>query len=280
MSTLRIFNIIGVTPTPEDDENAGLAPLVKAKSPTEVIWKANNIILGNSVVGTLHAGDARGVAYHSPASVPTPNPVALSAELKGLTYTFNGITFKNLKLVSNVLVYDNAYEVTVIHHIDADAGSVLQAVTYDDSSRFVINLNGKETKIIEKENKNVDASWDYNSKCAITKLKGGTGNVHIIGAKSIKVTPPADPKGNAWVDIQFIKAPSIMPLLQFKCPPVGGGKQWFTTTNAQANAFVMSLAAYPQQLTFEAKEGEQVIEKSYIPGTSYKIIIKQIKEEE
>ena len=138
---------------------------------------------------------------------------------------------------------------------------------------------GKDSKIIEKVNKNSDDKLDYKGKCIITLLKAGTGNVHIIGASSIQVIPPASSGGNAWVDIQFKRAPTILSLLQAKCPPVGKG-DWTTATNAQANAMVAGMPAFPQRIKFEAKEGEQTQVIGEEGGLVYvKYTIRQLKDD-
>ena len=171
--------------------------------------------------------------------------------------------------------------VTIISSMDGTAGSELGTVAYKDTGSFVVSLNGKDTKIIEKVNKNVPDKLDYSGKCIITQLKKGSGNVHLIGAQSIKVTPPSAPGNNSWVEIAFKRAPTILPLLQFKCPPVGKGG-WTTNTNAQGNAMIAPMIpAYPQYIKFEAKEGEQIILEQGKPGEPIyiKITVTQLKEE-
>lgn len=281
----KMLFIIGASPSGGDNGDSEFAPLVKTKSPKQIVWKVNNINGGNATLGTVNQIADKVGQYVSPDAVPAKgNPVAVTAELKGISYetTVNGKTvmFEDLRLVSNILVYDKAYEVTVVHNIKGDAGSLLGDVNYNDSGRFVVNVDGDNTRIIEKENKNVDAAWDYESKCAITKLRSGTGSVHIIGAQSIKVSSPASPAGTSQITIKFIRAPSVMPLLQFKCPPVGRGKEWFTTTNELANSRMVMLPAFPQQVTFEAKAGEQVVQKWDFGGTLTLVTVREIKEDD
>lgn len=64
-------------------------------------------------------------------------------------------------------------------------------------------------------------------------------------------------------------------LLQFTCPKL-------TNTNAQGNAMLSALApAFPIQIKFEAKEGEQTIMEFGTPGSEVyaKFTVKQLKEE-
>lgn len=282
--SLSLF-IVGVIPKPKDD-GEDLSPLFNIVEPAKLIWKVNDVVGGNGSFGTIKsvAGSIERILenghFVAPDAVPaTRNPVAVTVDLKGLSFTFNKTTFKNLKLVSNILIYDNAYEVTIISSANGMAGSQLGNVTYKDTGSFVVSLNGKDSKIIEKVNKNSDDKLDYKGKCIITLLKAGTGNVHIIGASSIQVIPPASSGGNAWVDIQFKRAPTILSLLQAKCPPVGKG-DWTTATNAQANAMVAGMPAFPQRIKFEAKEGEQTQVIGEEGGLVYvKYTIRQLKDD-
>lgn len=215
---------VGVTPKPAtENSNDELSELSTWMPPTKLIWRVNRIIKGDDAVGKLVKGEideskGRYNDYKAPDNIPNQNPVAISVELVGASDKFKGVTYKNLKLVSNILIYDNAYEVKMISSLDGTAGSELGKVTYKDSGSFVVSLNGKDTKIIEKVNKNTPDKLDYEGKCEVKQLKPGSGNIHIIGAKSIKVIPDTTPDGNTWIEIEFKHAPSIFPLLQFSCP--------------------------------------------------------------
>lgn len=280
-STLYL-SITGLGPSPEQKEGDEVVPLIR--TPKKAVWRVNNIIKGNAIVGTLTFGAANYVEsnnlYTAPAQVPNQNPVAVSAKLEGLTIKFNGINFNNLRLVSNILIYDNAYEVKMISSIDGMAGSMFGKSTYKDSGSFVVSVNGKDAKIIEKVNKNTPDKLDYEGKCEIKQLKPGSGGIHIIGAKSIKVIPATTPDGNPWIEIEFIQAPTIFPLLQFRCPPVGKG-DWTTNTNATGNAMMVMMPAFPQRVKFEAKEGMQLIEQIGGPGQEifYQALVKKLKED-
>ncbi len=274
------LSITGLEPSPEQKEGDELAPLIR--TPKKAVWRVNNIIKGNDIVGTLTLGTANYVessnVYKAPAQVPKQNPVAVSVKLEGLTIKFNGINFNSLRLVSNILIYDNAYEVKMISSMDGTAGSMFGKLTYKDSGSFVVSITGKEAKLIEKVNKNTPDKLDYEGKCEIKQLKPGSGNIHIIGAKSIKVIPATTPDGNPWIEIEFIQAPTLFPLVQFRCPPVGRG-DWTTNTNATGNAMMVMMPAFPQRVKFEAKEGMQSIEQIGGPGQEifYQVLVKKLK---
>ncbi len=279
--------ILGVSSEPgaesSDDE---LTELSTWKAPKKVIWSVNGIKKGNKAVGELAVGEETSEAtanfnnYVAPDNLPDRNPVAISAEIIGASDKYKGITFSKLTLIKNILIYDNAYEVTMIASINGSAGSVFGNVNYKDTGSFVLSINGKDTKIIEKVNKNADADLDYKGTCIITPLKTGSGNIHIIGTKSIKVIPAASAAENPRIEIEFIRAPTILPVLQFKCPPVGKG-DWTTDNNAIGNAMMFMLPAYPQLVKFEAKEGIQFIEQVGGPGQGmfYQVLVRKLKDD-
>lgn len=277
-----VLTITSMEPSPKDEGDGELVKL--ERKPKKTIWKVNGIQGGNASVGKLEFVNSFtiGNRYTAPAEVPAQNPVAVSVKLEGLNWFPNGVKgdkFNNLSLVSNILIYDNAYEVKIISSMNGMAGSELGRVTYKDTGSFVVAINGKDTKLIEKVNKNAVDKLDYKGKCIITLLKAGTGNVHIIGAQSIQLIP-ASAAGNAWIDIKFKRVPTIFSLLQAKCPPVGKG-EWTTTTTAQANAMAAAMMpAFPQQLKFELKEGEQTQVIGEEGGEIYvKYIITQLKDD-
>jgi hypothetical protein len=253
-----VLIISGVTMDSDGDDE--LASLDNWKAPIKGIWRVNGVIKGNAVFGKLVDGiiDESKPAvnnYTAPANVPDQNPVAISVDLVGASFKNKGITFKNLKLVYNILVYDNAYEITMVSTVDGSAGSVLGKITYRDEGSFVVSLNGKDTKIIEKVNKNIPDKLDYKGNCIVTPLKPGSGNIHITGVQTIIVTP-ATPAQSATVEIVFKHAQIILPLLHFDCPPIGKGGR-YAGTNAQANAMIAAMTpAYPQHIKFRVPDDE------------------------
>lgn len=278
--TLSLF-IIGVVPKPKDDDR-DLSPLYKTKEPKKLIWKVNNAVGGNTTFGTIKGwvGSTDKILeygrFTAPDIVPdSQNPVVVAVKLQGLSIKFNGSNFNNLNLVSNILIYDDAYEIKMISSTDGFAGS-LGKVTYQDTGSFVISLKKNEGKIIEKVNKNASALLNYSGgDCNAKLLKQGTGNIHISGTPVIKVTPSSSPEKGAWIEINFKRYPVMFLLLQFTCPKL-------TNTNAQGNAMLSALApAFPIQIKFEAKEGEQTIMEFGTPGIEVyaKFTVKQLKEE-
>jgi hypothetical protein len=276
----NLFFITGTMPLVEES-NDELTSLVKTKSPKQVTWQVNDITGGNDVFGIVKGIDDSKIYlgnYLAPDAVPEKqNPVALSADLKGLTYAFNKMTFKSLKLVSNILVYDNAYEVSMISSIDApSAGTELGRVVYKDTGSFIVSLEKGVAKVIEKVNKNTSDEFEYKGKCLTKVLNPGTnyGNIHITGVRSIKVTQPKPPAKNATIEISFIQAPVKLSLLQIICPDSP------PFTSSDRGMFAM-MPAYPMVIKFEAKEEEQTIYQVGKEGEALflRFTVKQLKEE-
>lgn len=280
------LHILGVTPKPKESDDEELSPLYKTMEPKLLVWRVNKVVGGNTIFGTIKgwAGSTdRKLEYGqflAPDLVPDKqNPVAVSVHLKGLSFKFNNIIFRELKLVSNLLIYDNAYEVKMISVVSGTAGDVLGACTYKDTGSFVVSLNGKESRIIEKLNKNAASELDYKGQCTVVPLKPGSGNIHIAGGQIIKVTPSSSPAGSATIEITFNRYPTFFPLLQFTCPDRKGGT--FTSTNTKANSVIAGvLAAFPQYIKFEAKDEEQT-QVVGVEGSAiyFKYIIKKLKED-
>jgi hypothetical protein len=277
VNNTRTLEVTGVLPDPADTGDEELVQLVK--SPKQVTWKVNNIKGGNASVGTVN-GKMLGAYYSAPSGVPDQNPVAVTADLEGLNLKFDGKTFSDLRLVSNILVYDHAYEVTIITSHQGYAGTQFGQSKYNDMGSFVVSLESGKAKLIEKMNRNQSDEIGYKGKCTIVLLKAGTGNVHITGIKSIKVIPPKSPQEKAWIEISFVKAPVRLSLLQATCPPVGKGSPT-TMTTATPNAMMASVvSALPHEIRFEAKEGEQTIMQIGEQGAEIflKMTVKQLKD--
>ncbi len=253
-----------------DDE---ITPLEQWKEPVKTVWSVNGIVKGDLKTGMLLYGEKNinGFkridlnSYTAPDKIPAQNPVAISVVLTGASVTNkvgkSRVKSKYLFLSEPVLIYDNAYEVIMVHSSNAvDNSSEMGAVKYIDTGSFVISVTGKEAKLIEKENRNTTSNLDYKGKCKIQQLQPGTGTIHILGVSSIRLNTPATPGGNQWVEIFFKRAPTIIPLLQFTCPPINGRGDYYTGTNEKGRAIAATMVpAFPGQVRFELKDEEQTI---------------------
>ncbi len=282
----KTVNILAI-PRPIEDENIGERMEVyqgifgvNRENPRG--WYANLILNGDADNGTFPGSDSYPfwtweVGYQAPAKVPSKNPVEIMLVIVNSENGINGERSTRFRRCY-IEVYDNRYKVKMVHTMDAPAGSQLGVVKYKDYGSFVVSLDGKEPKIIEIVNKN--AEWTYNGKCTIVQLRPGQGNINIIGMQSIKLIPAASPGDNPWIEIFFVRSPTIFPLLQFTCPKVNAGGT-YTTTSAGANAIGSMIPAFPLSIKFEAKEGEQTILKIGEEGGQIyaKFTVKQIRED-
>ena len=283
-------------PTPDVEELAALddgtlAPLVKPKYMSIKNWTVNNIVNGNSSVGVTQATSSLDVTYKAPASVPAKNPVAVVASLKDLDYAINGQKFKDLKLVSNITIYDDAYEVTMVA---AMIGGSKEAwggiVTYRDEGSFVVSLDKNPPTLIDIKNQ-LEVVTD-NCEKIILNPTTCTGILHVAGARGIKITP-ANPPGQPYpvVEIWFEKYPTELTRYRFTWPPPPGyesssqGTIGFTA-NGPNGAFatpmltMFGMPALPTYIKFVAKEGEQTILEKRSEGGEiyYKFSVRKLKE--
>ncbi len=282
-----VLRITGVTNDPPPADNADeLMPLDNWHAPTSGIWRVNGVIGGNGIVGKTVTGRENEISmssnvYTAPATVPDQNPVSISLDLVGASLYLKGLgKVTNLRLVTNILVFDNAYEVSMITSLNGMAGSEFGRVIYSDTGSLVVSLNGKKSKVIEKVNRNTDAQLDYNGKCTITKLKAGSGNIHIVGTPVVRVSAPSSPASLPQVEIIFQRTPMVLTLLQATCPSPKGPT---TMNNAAGIAMMSAMApAYPMYIKFIAKDGEQVIEERGTPGGDIylKVTVRQLKDDQ
>ncbi len=282
---LTITNV-SASPASSGDDDL-LSPLLRKKIPGRIIWHANEILNGNSAVGTIAAITRTFANYKAPAQVPVKNPVAVTATLLGVVYKtkIKGqvITFENLKLVSNILVFDDAYEVTMISEvIDPGTGSALDSVTYRDTGSFVISLNGNQARIIERVNRNITAALNYSGGCCYnyTILKPGHGNIHIAGTPVIKVTPSLASARGATVEVSFSRVSSIFTLFRVTCQCPGDKAPMNIDNGRGVTMMAAILPTQPIYVKFEAKEGEQTLWEQGTPGGQLysKCTVKQLQE--
>lgn len=279
--SLRL-NIVTLAPLDEFEENELLEPLTKPGKEVEVaqVWRVNNIAKGNSTIGFISASQNNSAIYQAPSLVPEQNPVAVTVE-----HSFYSAFLKNkniTKLVSNILIYGDAWEVNMISEMKG--GSIESwggLVTYSDVGSFTVSLEKNKCAIIGIKNH----METLTSNCSKIVLNPNTctGLFHVAGAKSIKVTP-ANPPALPYplVEIFFIPHPIELTQFKFTCPPppgvIGGSTGTFDLSQRVMQMFYKT-PAIPQYLKFEARDGVQVLAEAGSPGSElyYKIWIEKIK---
>jgi hypothetical protein len=285
--------IRGVSSKDESSEDE-VAPLTQWKTPVKTVWLANGIVKGDSKTGTLqygerHINNFKNIdmnTYTAPDKLPVQNPVAISVVLTGasVTYKIGKSRIKSLYLFlsEEVLIYDNAYEVTMINSFKEPGGenNYYGTIIYKDTGSFVVSVAGKEAKVIEKKNKNTQSEVGYKGQCKTVVLQPGAGFIHILGVNGTRVIPPATADGNASVEIFFKRAPVIFPLLQYTCPHLDG-KGTFTETPQKPRALAAMLPAFPINVKFELKDEEQTILElgKEGDGVFVKFTVKKLKDD-
>jgi hypothetical protein len=208
--------------------------------------------------------------------------VAVEAKLKGLSIPINGRIFKDLRLVSNILVYDNAYEVVITSSMkDASAGGWLGSSNYLDTGSFVVSLETGKAKIIEKVNRNSDDKLSYAGNCIIKVMNKGSnyGNIHVGPVRSIKVTPASATQPNAIIEIAFVTRPVSFSILDITCPDPQTGTL-VKTTSSRGNMMLAMMQTLPAIIKFEAKPGVQTLPGSFnSPELTYTITVKRLETE-
>lgn len=262
-------------PGGSEDELPPLPKLLQIPVPQ---WEVNGINNGNSDVGRISFidGSKQSVIYTAPVSVPTDNPVAVTAQLKGLEFKFNKQVFKDPRLVSNLLIYDKAYRVEMNVWIDNSEDGPC-TMRLEDGAGFTVVLEGIRTQIREIANRNITLQLNPCYNCPlIWKNSPLKGPIHLVGSKRINVTPASLPN-NPFPRVQLFlhHIPSALPIFETSCP---------------ARGMPPSIRVFlPPMIEFEANnEAEQIISLSELTNGSVKnirrhglkITIKPINEEE
>lgn len=271
-------------PTPKktsSNEDDDLAPLPTAKKIFPSLhWFVNAVPNGNSITGTIKRYDKVIADYTAPKIVPDANPVAVTAELKGISFKDNvtGKTFKDLSLVSNITVYDQAYQITVIgiwkdlrrEKMGADyyakAGVGEQIIT--DTSSFILHVNGNKSYVTDIQNMFKDSIINR-GRCTLTLLNepSVTGIIHISGIESITVTP-AEPsrQKSRGITIKFKKPAIVMPDVFMECKGA-------TINNRNVLGFIP--IGFPQTISFmESELKDYWADKAGM--NEYKVIIRPL----
>ncbi len=240
-------------------------------------WLVNGIPNGNTTTGRI-TGKTNGKIFTAPQTVPDANPVAVTVNLNWLLTT-NLKTFKKISLVSNITIYDQAYQITVKgiwkdlrreamgadYYRKANVGE--QIVT--DTSSFILHLNGNNSKVTSIQNMFKDSIINR-GKCTLTLLNEATatGVIHINGIESITVVP-ADPprKPSRGITIRFKKPTIVMPDVSMECKGA---------TINNRNLFNGFAIGFPQTISFMENELKDYwAEKAGI--NEYQVIIKPLE---
>ncbi len=276
----RRLQIVGAF-TDDTDEDAELAPLL-IEYP-DMKWSVNGIPNGNSSIGIISASHRGSAIFQAPAQIPAQNPVAVTAEQQFSTSFLN--RYGVPKLVSNITIYDDAYEVKMVAAITGGSPDAWTGViTYRDEGSFIVSLEKNKPAVINIKN-HLEVFTNNCYAKTILNPNTCTGILHVAGTRQIKVTP-ANPPGQPYpiVEIWFSQYPIELTRYKQTCPPPPGVKETVTATidlSNMAMLMFMGKPAIPQYIKFVAKDEEQIILESPkgVKEIYYKIWVKKIKEE-
>jgi hypothetical protein len=268
------------TLTPLDDNDDEVTSLGGVETPPAESWSVNSILHGNSRVGLISASQKNSAIYHAPASIPQQNPVAVSVEH---IYKGKGLNQKIMRLVSNITIYDDAYEVKMVAAIVGGSPAAWGGVvTYRDEGSFVVSLQKDKPAVVNIKNQ-MEVMTNNCSKI-ILNPNSNTGLLHVAGTREIKITP-ANPPTQPYpiIEIWFVPHPIELTQFRFTCPPPPGVKQSVSGSIDLSKApmmLFMGRPAIPQYIKFVAKDEEQTILESPagVKEIYYKISVKKITE--
>jgi len=190
-------------------------------------WAVNGIPFGNTDVGRISPSTTNNALFTAPVSVPDQNPVAVSAKLSGMEFRFHGRTFRDPSLVSNLLIYDKAYRISLDFWGDNSEDGIC-TMRWEDRGAYTLVMEGTRTMIKEISNQNLQIRLNP-CPCGITWSNRPTaGPINIAGARKIDVIPaslPANPFRKVRIMLNHALAP--MPQFRFACnsrmpnPPIG-----------------------------------------------------------
>ena len=185
-------------------------------------WSVNGIPKGNSAIGLISVSQNYSAIFKAPAQIPAQNPVAVTVQPESSSSFLK--RYNVSKLVSNITIYDDAYEVKMIATMKG--GSIKEwggNMTYKDEGSFVVSLDKKEPKVFQIHNMFEVLTYDNCPDRIITNPTSNTGIFHVAGTKQIKITP-ANPPGQPYrmVEIWFTPYPIELTRFTFNCPPPPG----------------------------------------------------------
>jgi hypothetical protein len=269
----------------DTDDDADLLPLGIIQY-SNLKWSVNGIAKGNSSIGLISASKSGSAIFQAPAQIPSQNPVAITVEVQFPSAFFN--RYGVPKLVSNITIYDDAYEIKMVAAIvGGSAKSWGGIITNRDEGSFIVSLQKDKPAVINIKNQ-MEVMTD-NCQKKVLNPNSNTGIFHVAGVKQIIVTP-ANPPSQPYpiVEISFMPYPIELTQFQFLCPPPPGsnssyskGKVGLETGAPPPLLMFFGMPAMPQYIKFIANEEEQILfetpkgEKEIY----YKIWVKKIKEE-
>ncbi len=247
------------TADPDDDL---LTPLAGNEINDAEVWSVNGIPKGNSDIGLISVSQNKSAIFQAPAQLPQQNPVAVSVQA-----SYSGKRYNVRRLVSNITIYDDGYEVKMESRIVSGSKEAWGGITTAiDQGSFIVSLENNKPAVINIKN-NLEVKTDDCTNI-LQNPTTCTGLLHVAGIKDIKVTP-ANPPGQPYpiVEISFVPFPIEFSIVKFLCPPPPGAGDGWSSGNQLEKMKEVGLPqgigrALPWDIKFFAKDGEQIIIES------------------
>jgi hypothetical protein len=253
--------------TTSNDDNDELSPLTLVTSNVAPLWTVNSIPNGNSATGTLRTNSQVLWAslYKAPASVPERNPVAVTAEIKALSFRIANHSYSNLKLTSNILIYDNAYEVKMESWNDNTSAGIC-TMRMVDSGSFVVQMDGSKPKVIDIQNNLLQQPVKSGCPCTFVWMNQAicNGPIHIAPVQMITLVP-----GTPYNQVKIMFQPmfTMIPVFRYICPQSNGTTSGF------------SMPAIPRYIEFYTKNEQQVIMENGDRSNGFRMTVNPVRED-
>lgn len=251
----------------EDPETAGTADdfaadIKASKAPIE--WAVNGTVGGNSTVGTIANAPvvARTAIYTAPASIPSSNPVTVTATASNLNIKYNGHTFNKLIAYSHVTISGGRYTVRITFN-EPNINGLGGVWSWSDEGSFNVDITGSTTAHVNSI-ANKDATYNLvsnNTTCTATLSNNPIGPINILSQNHALINPATNTVYIIWDDALSTNTYIADPQLTVSCP----GQQPYTQGGGLGPCF-------PAQLQFALVDTTQTM----ISG-QYKIVVDKVK---
>lgn len=193
-----------------DNDDDLLSP--PSPSTLVIVWQVNSVPGGDAADGII-TGNNSGAEYTAPNSIPERNPVAITAEAAA-NLIIGSTTFHDLKLVSNITVYDG-WHYTFIGYSSKGCFRMI------DSSSCDIRVENNQVIVSNIVNHKPWSDWPQCDAptCTIEWTNKDTwkGLVEIGGAASTRFTGASE-NGPSKIYISLVPAYGNTPSAKETCP--------------------------------------------------------------
>lgn len=134
--------------------------------------------------GTVVKQDENRATFTAPASVPTSNPVAVTATLSNVRFNVYGVTFSNPQVIAHITITDEE----LLFLVEFNSNRPMQALdsgwfTETDKGSMIVSVKGDTVEVygIINENAEVTPSSLPEDDCTWSISSPGDGPYHVSG---------------------------------------------------------------------------------------------------